>query len=71
MTLVDIRNVFRRGAVVQNEKLDCPGAHWVVEGDDLNGRLIRLGIVVVSEEVSVSLEEVDVVIVKEDGNDAA
>ena len=57
ISLVAIRNVFRRGHVVYSEKLDGPGAIWVVEGDDNGGDEFRLTIRVVSECQEVTLLE--------------
>lgn len=72
VTLVDVRNVFRTGVVAVADKLDGPGALWIVEGENSNGDLLRLTVIVVSEELAVSLRDVERVIVKEDGqHDAA
>ena len=61
VTLVDIRNICRRGRVVYANKLDGPGALWIVEGADMDERKIRWVIVVVSEEISVSLRSVELI----------
>lgn len=70
VTLVDVRNICRRGRVIYADKLEEPGALWVVEGEDMQGRVVRLEIIVVSEEISVSLRDLEIV-VKEECNDAA
>jgi len=57
ITLVDIRNVFRNGDVTYADKLDGPGAVWLVEGDDGDGGYIVAEIVVVSETLSVKVEK--------------
>lgn len=72
VSIVDLRNALRSGHVVSTEKLDDPGAHWVVEGDDIDGRILRITLHVVSELVSVKLVDVSVVETRKDGpNDAA
>jgi hypothetical protein len=73
VTLVDIRNVLRIGVVTFADKLDDPGAIWVVEGDDADGRRLVVTLHVVSETLNVSLREVEVVRtgVKGGSNDAA
>ena len=73
VTLIDIRNVLRTGVVTFADKLDDPGAIWVVEGDDADGRRLVVTLHVVSETLSVSLREVEVVrtSVKGGSNDAA
>ena len=73
VTLIDIRNVLRSGTVVFSDKLDSPGATWIVEGNDTDGRQIVVTLHVISETVSVALIDVDVVMLREKGgtNDAA
>lgn len=72
VTLIDIRNVLRSGTVVFSDKLDGPGATWVVEGRDTDGRQIVVTLHVISDIVSVALVDLDVVVMKKGGtNDAA
>ncbi len=71
ISLVAVRNVFRRGYVVCSEKLDGPGAIWVVEGDDNGGDQFRLTIRVVSECLEVTLLGVEPRVREDDGDDAA
>jgi hypothetical protein len=73
ITLVDIRNALRSGVVTFSDKCDGPGAIWVVEGDDADGRRIVVTLHVVSETMSVTLQDVEVVrsIEKGGDNDAA
>jgi hypothetical protein len=72
VTLIDIRNVLRSGTVVFSDKLDDPGALWVVKGSDTDGRQIAVTLHVISETVSVELLDVDVMVMKKGGtNDAA
>lgn len=73
VALVDIRNVLRSGIVTFSDKLDEPGAIWVVEGEDADGRGIVVTLHVISETLSVTLRDVEVVrsIEKGDSNDAA
>ncbi len=55
VSILDLRNVFRNGVVTYDEKLDGPGALWIVEGDDGDGNLIIAEIVVISEELDVTV----------------
>jgi hypothetical protein len=56
LTLVAVRHVLKHGTVVFNEKLDRPGATWIVEGEDNDGNRFRLKLTVISEEMDVTLE---------------
>ena len=62
----------KNGEVVYADKLDEPGAEWVVVGEDQDGRQYRLELVVISEVQNVTLRGVsphgDG---KEDSDDAA
>ena len=75
VTLIDVRNVFRKGVVTYANKLDDPGAIWVVEGEDVDGRQLRITVIVVSEILEVRLRKVERVVaevkVQEKPNDAA
>ncbi|WP_296578832.1 DUF4258 domain-containing protein [Phreatobacter sp.] len=71
LSLVDIRNVLRSGLVVFSEKHDGPGARWVVEGHDDDGRRIRVWLEVESSLVRVELRKIEVVASKEDDSDGA
>lgn len=70
-TLVDIRNILRYGIVTYSDKLDEPGAIWVVEGEDANGRRLNLTLYVISETYSVTLRSVDLLESEKDGNNDA
>jgi hypothetical protein len=59
ISILDIRNVFRNGVVTYDEKLDGPGALWIIEGDDGDGNLILAEIVVISEELDVTVRRVE------------
>ncbi len=72
VSLINIRHVFRNGIVVFDDKLDGPGAIWVVEGQDQDERYLCLELYVVSEIQSVTLRNVEVVEPQVDnGDDAA
>lgn len=58
VTLLDIRNAFRFARVIAAEKLDEPGAFWIVEGRDCDGAMLSIAIIVISETYSVRLCEV-------------
>ena len=60
--IVDLRNLLRNGVVTYDEKLDGPGALWIVEGDDGDGNLIVAEIVVISEELDVTVRSVSRVV---------
>ncbi|AZG76333.1 hypothetical protein [Methylocystis rosea] len=55
ISLVDIRNVFRNADVTYADKLNGPGATWIVEGDDGDGGYIVAEIVVISETLTVKV----------------
>jgi hypothetical protein len=59
LNLVALRNIFRSGRVVYSNKLDGPGAIWVVEGDDNEGNEFRLTVMVISESLAVSLADAE------------
>ncbi len=58
VTLIDLRNLFRNGCVTFDEKLDEPGALWVVEGEDDDGNQLYAEVIVVSEEQDVTIRQV-------------
>ncbi|MGJ0508396.1 MAG: hypothetical protein ACR652_14995 [Methylocystis sp.] len=58
VSIVDIRNVFRHGVVTYADKLDEPGALWIVRGYDGDGGYIVAEIVVVSETYDVDVRNV-------------
>lgn len=58
INLVDLRNILRSGRVVLSEKLDDPGAEWIVEGDDGEGNLFRVCLVVISETMDVTIHKI-------------
>jgi hypothetical protein len=72
ISIIKIRYLLKNGEVVYADKLDDPGALWIVVGEDQDGVRYELELVVVSETQSVTLRNVirdaDS---KEDGNDAA
>ncbi|HLK80166.1 MAG TPA: hypothetical protein VKT99_01545 [Xanthobacteraceae bacterium] len=59
LNLIAIRNVLRKGYVVYANKLDSPGALWIVEGDDNEGIKYRVTLTVISEILGVSLVKVE------------
>lgn len=59
VTLVGIRNACREGIVFFSDKLDDPGAVWMVEGDDGDGNMLVITLVVITDTMSVSLYEVE------------
>jgi hypothetical protein len=75
ISLIGIRNVLRRGHVVFADKLDGPGARWIIEGDNNEGERFRLTVTVITEQLAVDLDKVEKLPVeaeeKSDGHDAA
>lgn len=72
VSIIQVRHVLKNGEVVYADKLDDPGAEWVVIGEDQDGVLYRLELVVVSEAQSVTLRDISPYDEpKEDNNDAA
>lgn len=71
VSLVDIRNVFRTGVVAYADKLDGPGAIWVVHGEDGDGGVVVAKIHVVSEALDVTVEKVERVTRGEEETDNA
>lgn len=59
ISLIGIRNVLRRGYVVFSDKLDGPGARWVIEGDNNEGERFRLTATVITEQLSVDIRKVE------------
>lgn len=59
LSLVALRQVLRHGYVVLADKLDGPGAVWIVEGKDNEENQYRLTIKVISEELDVTLRKVE------------
>lgn len=62
VTLIAVKHAMKFGSVVYSDKLDEPGAYWIVEGQDINGNILRLELIVVSEILSVTLTNVEMVI---------
>ena len=60
VSLVNVRHVFRNGTVVFADKLNEPGAVWIVEGRDQDERWLRLELCVISEMQSVALRDVEI-----------
>lgn len=58
VSVVDLRNIFRNGVVTFDNKLDEPGALWIVEGDDGDGNMIVAELVVISETMDVTVRRV-------------
>lgn len=73
VTLIGIRNAFREGVVTFADKLDGPGAIWMVEGEDEDGNILIVELEVVTETLGVTLRKVTklVSLREENGNDAA
>lgn len=70
--IIQVRHVMKTGRVVYSEKLNEPGAEWIVVGHDQDGARLRLELVVVSDVQKVVLRDVSADDDrKEDGNDAA
>lgn len=59
ISLIGIRNVLRRGHVVFADKLDEPGARWIIEGDNNDGDRYRLTANVITEQLAVDLRRVE------------
>jgi hypothetical protein len=59
ISLIGIRNILRRGRVVFADKLNGPGARWVIEGDNNDGERFRLTATVITEQLSVDTNKVD------------
>jgi hypothetical protein len=59
MNLVQVRYVLSHGRVVYADKLDDPGAIWVVEGEDNDENEFRLTVKVISEELDVTLIKIE------------
>lgn len=58
VNLVDLRNLFRNGVVTYDEKLDEPGAFWIVEGEDDDGNFLYAELIVISELQDVTVRRV-------------
>jgi hypothetical protein len=77
ISLIGIRNILRRGYVVFADKLNGPGARWIIEGDNNDGEKFRLTVTVITEQLAVDLDKVEKLAVpveveeKSDGHDAA
>jgi hypothetical protein len=56
--LIDLRNLFRNGIVTYREKLEVPGAFWIVEGEDDDGNFLYAELIVISEEQNVTVRRV-------------
>lgn len=59
ISLVGIRNVMREGTVVFADKLDGPGAIWVIEGENNDGEKFRLTARVCTEQLDVDLQNIE------------
>jgi len=59
ITLVAVKHMLSRGRVVFADKLDAPGAIWVVEGPDSEDNWYRATIRVISENLDVTLMEIE------------
>lgn len=59
LTLIGVKNVFRRGHVVFADKLDEPGALWIIEGNDNDGVRFRITVKVETERQAVDLQKVE------------
>jgi len=59
ISLLDVRNICRRGYVVFADKLNGPGAVWVIEGDNNDGESFRLTVTVITEQLAVDLNKVE------------
>jgi len=59
VSLVGITNVMRDGYVVSADKLDGPGAIWVVEGSNNDGEWFRLTVRVITEQLDVDLRKIE------------
>jgi hypothetical protein len=55
LSLLGVTMIFRNGNVVFADKLDVPGAIWVVEGSDENLVSFRLTVTVVTTTLAVDL----------------
>ena len=77
ISLIGIRNVFRRGYVVFADKLDGLGARWVIDGENNEGENFRIVADVITEQMAVDLKRVERVAMQvkseeiNDGHDAA
>lgn len=71
LSLVDLMHVLGAGIVVHAEKLDEPGARWVVVGEDAEERRIQVTIVVISECYEVDLIDIQLLKGDSDGSDDA
>lgn len=58
-TLIDIRHAFKVGTVLSSERLSSTTARWKVLGEDSDGNLLMISIIVIVEELLVSLEHVE------------
>lgn len=58
ISLVDLRNVFRTGVVDYADKLEGPGALWMIEGSDGDGGRICAEVWVISETLEVTVRRV-------------
>lgn len=59
ITLVTVRRVLSHGYVVCADKLDGPGAIWIVEGQDNEEKWYRATLRVISEILDVTLIEIE------------
>lgn len=71
ISVVDLRNVFRMGVVTYANKLDGPGALWIVEGSDGDGHRICAQLWVISETLEVTVRRVKRVKTLEEPGNAA
>lgn len=59
ISLVGVTNVMRGGYVTSADKLDGPGAVWVIEGDNNDGENFRLTVRVITEQLDVDLRVIE------------
>lgn len=59
LSLVDVRNLFRTGIVIFEDKLDGPGGLWVVEGLDCDGASLVASVEVHSASYLVKLLSIE------------
>ncbi|TLG78599.1 hypothetical protein [Methylocystis sp. B8] len=71
VSVVDLRNVFRLGTVTYANKLDGPGALWIIEGSDGDGGSICAQLWVISETLEVTVRRVKRVKTLEEPGNAA
>ena len=71
ISLTDLNHVFRCGEVVFSEKLDGPGAEWVVVGENCDGDKLEICLHVETNTLRIELMYANRVEEDCGGNDAA